>query len=219
MRKTFTLFAAMIGLVACTEAAATILPTWRPPPLRLPRPLPSSHAFSVAVRNPRFEDRRPVEWPSRQPWRYEVHGTDVSRYQSEIDWERRPAQRHLLRLHQGDRGRRHARSDVREPLARRQRSPAFPRSAYHFFYFCRPAIEQAQWFIRNVPRDRTAMPRCSTWNGTICRPPAGCARPPTRCSARCGLPRRARAPLRQEADHLHDDRLLPRQPPARVQGL
>ncbi|MEX0343708.1 MAG: GH25 family lysozyme, partial [Rhizobiaceae bacterium] len=32
------------------------------------------------------------------------------------------------------------------------------RGAYHFFYFCRPAFEQARWYIRNVPRDSSALP-------------------------------------------------------------
>ena len=30
--------------------------------------------------------------------------------------------------------------------------------AYHFYYHCRPAIEQARWFIRHVPRVKGALP-------------------------------------------------------------
>ena len=37
-------------------------------------------------------------------------------------------------------------------------SAGIPRGAYHFYYFCRPAIEQAQWFIDNVPVDPEALP-------------------------------------------------------------
>ncbi len=33
-----------------------------------------------------------------------------------------------------------------------------PRGAYHYFYFCRPAREQAAWFIAHVPRDGAALP-------------------------------------------------------------
>ena len=33
-----------------------------------------------------------------------------------------------------------------------------PRGAYHFYYFCRTAEDQARWFIRHVPRDRSALP-------------------------------------------------------------
>jgi lysozyme len=32
------------------------------------------------------------------------------------------------------------------------------RGAYHFFYWCRTAAEQAEWFIRNVPRVKGALP-------------------------------------------------------------
>ncbi len=32
------------------------------------------------------------------------------------------------------------------------------RGAYHYFYFCRPAVEQAAWFAHHVPNDRTALP-------------------------------------------------------------
>ena len=33
-----------------------------------------------------------------------------------------------------------------------------PRGAYHYYYFCRPALEQAAWFINHVPRDPSALP-------------------------------------------------------------
>ena len=33
-----------------------------------------------------------------------------------------------------------------------------PRGAYHYYYFCRPASEQAAWFINNVPREPGALP-------------------------------------------------------------
>ena len=32
------------------------------------------------------------------------------------------------------------------------------RGAYHFIYWCRYASEQADWFVRNVPRDPDALP-------------------------------------------------------------
>ena len=38
------------------------------------------------------------------------------------------------------------------------RRAGLPRGAYHFFYFCRPAIEQARWFIAHVPKDPSALP-------------------------------------------------------------
>ncbi|KFJ55011.1 lysozyme [Brucella neotomae] len=38
------------------------------------------------------------------------------------------------------------------------REARLPRGAYHFYYFCRPAIEQARWYIQNVPREQSALP-------------------------------------------------------------
>jgi lysozyme len=42
-----------------------------------------------------------------------------------------------------------------------------PRGAYHFYYFCRSAAEQARWFISHVPRERGALPPVLDveWNG------------------------------------------------------
>ena len=64
-----------------------------------------------------------------------------------------------------------------QALARRCtcRHPALGLS---LFYFCRPAIEQARWFIQNVPRDASALPHVPrTWNGPPLAGPAACARP------------------------------------------
>ncbi len=38
------------------------------------------------------------------------------------------------------------------------RRAGVPRSAYHFYYWCRPAIEQVAWFKENVPNDPGALP-------------------------------------------------------------
>ncbi|TIW17132.1 MAG: glycoside hydrolase [Mesorhizobium sp.] len=46
--------------------------------------LPS--APTVTVRAPRFDDSDPHKWESGAPWSYAVHGTDVSKYQTSVDW-------------------------------------------------------------------------------------------------------------------------------------
>src|SRR5690606_31456798 len=57
-----------------------------------PGPAPSAPASSsapqavVKVSNPRFGDRKPHPWDGRAPWTYPVHGTDVSKYQRDVDW-------------------------------------------------------------------------------------------------------------------------------------
>ena len=42
------------------------------------------------------------------------------------------------------------------------------RGAYHFAYWCRPAEEQAAWFLANVPNDPSALPPVLDveWNPT-----------------------------------------------------
>ena len=53
------------------------------------------------------------------------------------------------------------------------------RGAYHFFYWCRTAGEQADWFIRNVPRVEGALPPVIDveWNGE-----SSCKRRPSRAT-------------------------------------
>ena len=41
---------------------------------------------------------------------------------------------------------------------RKAKEAGIRRGAYHFFYWCRVASSQAEWFIRNVPRDPDALP-------------------------------------------------------------
>ncbi len=133
--------------------------------------------YSVAVHHPRFGDRKPHAWDARAPWTYPVHGTDVSKYQSDVDWvaarESGISFVFIKATEGGDR--------VDDMFARHWRgakAAGIPRSAYHFYYFCRPAIEQAAWFIRNVPRDADALPHVldMEWNhlSPSCklRPPA-----------------------------------------------
>ena len=50
-----------------------------------------------------------------------------------------------------------------------------PRGAYHFVFWCRPADEQAPWFMRNVPNDPDALPPVLDleWNGHSLTCPQG----------------------------------------------
>ena len=107
---------------------------------------------------PRFGDADPHAWSGVVPWQYPVHGIDVSKYQGDIDWHARPPRRHRLRLHQGDRGRRPQRRPLPGQLVGAPAPAGVPRGAYHYYYFCRPALEQAAWFINHVPKDASALP-------------------------------------------------------------
>ena len=41
---------------------------------------------SGPVKAPRFGDRDPHDWTGKTPWHYPIHGTDVSKYQTNVDW-------------------------------------------------------------------------------------------------------------------------------------
>lgn len=111
----------------------------------------------AAVSSPRFADRDPHDWDGHSPFHYDIHGADVSKFQGPIDWEKVRANGisfvFIKATEGGDRLDDYFRHNWSSAKAAR-----IPRGAYHFFYFCRPAFEQARWFIRNVPRDQTALP-------------------------------------------------------------
>jgi lysozyme len=126
-----------------------------------------SYDFSdVKVAPQRFSETDPAEdFTGRKPETYPVHGTDVSKYQRDVDWQTAKANgvsfAFIKATEGGDR--------VDDYFARNYaatRAAGIPRAAYHFFYFCTPAAVQARWFIRNVPRDASALPHLldMEWN-------------------------------------------------------
>jgi lysozyme len=127
--------------------------------------------------NPRFRDSDPHDWQGTTPWHYPIHGTDVAKYQGEVNWRKVSRNdisfAYLKATEGGDIVDDYFRENWREAKA-----AGIPRGAYHFYYFCRPAIEQAAWYIRNVPRDPNALPPVldMEWNpaSPTCkkRPPA-----------------------------------------------
>ena len=115
---------------------------------------PASRA--VAGRAP-LRRRRALRRSGVVPWQYPVHGIDVSKYQGDIDWStvrRAGIDFAFIKATEG--------GDHTDDRFRRQlggaRAAGMPRGAYHYYYFCRPALEQAAWFINHVPqgRDRPA---------------------------------------------------------------
>ncbi len=106
---------------------------------------------------PRFDDSNPHEWAARKPWHYPIHGTDISKYQREIDWNAvKRANISFVFIKATEGGDR-----VDDNFAmnwQRAKNVGMPRGAYHFYYFCRPAKDQARWFIANVPKDKSALP-------------------------------------------------------------
>jgi lysozyme len=114
----------------------------------------------------RFRDAKPINFGRASPKALPVHGVDVSRWQGEIDWEKLRSQgANFVYIKATDGG------DHLDPMFkknwRRAHEAGLKRGAYHFFYWCRTAGEQADWFIRNVPKVEGALPPVIDveWNG------------------------------------------------------
>lgn len=112
----------------------------------------------VPLAAPRFVDTEPVDaFEGGAPHGYAVHGVDVSKYQGDIDWGAVKNAGIAFAFIKATEGGDHVDERLQENL-RQTKAAGIPRGAYHFFYFCRPAIEQARWFIRNVPKERGMLP-------------------------------------------------------------
>jgi lysozyme len=114
----------------------------------------------------RFRDAKPINFGKRSPKKLAVHGVDVSRWQGEIDWPKLRSQgANFAYIKATDGG------DHLDPMFKKNWRAAgeagLRRGAYHFFYWCRTAGEQADWFIRNVPKAPGALPPVIDveWNG------------------------------------------------------
>ena len=86
-----------------------------------------------------------------------VQGIDVSYWQGDIDWDAaRAAGVHFAFIKATEGG------DHLDPKFLDNwyaaKNAGVARGAYHFIYWCRPAHEQALWFMLNVPADPDALP-------------------------------------------------------------
>lgn len=104
-----------------------------------------------------FRDAKPINFGPRSPRKLAVHGVDVSRWQGDIDWMRLRRQgANFAYIKATDGG------DHLDPMFRKNwrgaHEAGLKRGAYHFFYWCRTASSQADWFIRNVPKVEGALP-------------------------------------------------------------
>ncbi|MGN7292880.1 glycoside hydrolase family 25 protein [Rhizobium sp. SAFR-030] len=109
------------------------------------------------VYSQRFRDAKPMNFGRITPRHHPVHGVDVSRWQGNIDWPKlRTEGANFAYIKATDGG------DHLDPMFKtnwqRAKAAGVKRGAYHFFYWCRVASEQAEWFIRNVPNDPDALP-------------------------------------------------------------
>ena len=118
---------------------------------------PGNFGASVAKQFPKFDDAKPVTWSYGPPTSYAVHGTDVSKYQTNVDWQTARASGISFAFIKATEGGDRVDDRFREHW-QNTHAAGIPRGAYHVLYFCRPAPEQAAWYIRNVPKERNSMP-------------------------------------------------------------
>lgn len=118
-----------------------------------------------AVSAARLADRSPHKGVARAHG-LPVQGIDVSNWQGDIDWAAvRGAGTKFVFIKATEGG------DYLDPKFQQNwegaRRVGLPRGAYHMVYWCRPAHEQALWFILNVPNDADALPPVLDleWNG------------------------------------------------------
>ena len=88
---------------------------------------------------------------------FAIQGIDVSKYQGDVDWTavyNSGVQFAWIKATEG--------GDYLDEKFRQNWEMAsaagLRRGAYHFVYWCRPAREQAAWFLANVPNDPLALP-------------------------------------------------------------
>lgn len=104
-----------------------------------------------------FRDAKPINFGKASPRQYAVHGVDVSRWQGDIDWVKLRSQGANFAYIKATDGGDHLDPRFRENW-RGAHEAGLKRGAYHFFYWCRAAADQADWFIRNVPKVEGALP-------------------------------------------------------------
>jgi Lyzozyme M1 (1,4-beta-N-acetylmuramidase) len=111
----------------------------------------------VRVYKARFSDAKPIDFGRASPRPFAVHGVDVSRWQGDIDWVKLRNQGANFAFIKATDGGDHLDPNFRTNW-RESAKAGVARGAYHFFYWCRSGSSQADWFIRNVPKEKGALP-------------------------------------------------------------
>ncbi len=139
--------------VAADGSAANVRPNAL---AQTPRPSGGAQAAQRIV-GYGFKDAHPINFGSRKPQHLAVHGVDVSRWQGDIDWQKLRRYGANFAYIKATDGGDHLDPKFHENWRGAARA-GIKRGAYHFFYWCRTAASQAEWFIRNVPKEKGALP-------------------------------------------------------------
>lgn len=105
----------------------------------------------------KFADSDPQHFEGKGPQRHEYHGIDVSKWNGDIDWRQVRRSGVAFAFIKATEGK--DRIDARfEDYWRGAAAAGIPHAPYHFYYFCSTADDQADWFIRNVPKASMHLP-------------------------------------------------------------
>ena len=88
---------------------------------------------------------------------FAVQGIDVSKYQGDVDWQAVAGSGMRFAWIKATEGGDYLDEKFRQNWEQ-ARAAGVARGAYHFMYWCRPAEQQAAWFVANVPNDPSALP-------------------------------------------------------------
>ena len=114
-------------------------------------------APAATVIAPNFGDADPHPEVAIARQRYPVHGIDVARFQTSVDWATARANGVNFAFIKATEG-----GDLVDPMFRDHWRGAgragVRRGAYLFYYHCRAADEQVRWFTRHVPRSTGDLP-------------------------------------------------------------
>jgi lysozyme len=112
---------------------------------------------TASISKPRFKDTDPQDFGSNHPQKHAIHGIDISKWNGDIDWATVRQSGVAFAFIKATEGK-----DVLDPNFdtqwRQAAAAGIPHAPYHFYYFCSSADEQADWFIRNVPKASMKLP-------------------------------------------------------------
>ena len=143
MLRLALIFCLTLSLVACGRRSAT------------PQPRPVQQ--TTAITAPNFGEGKPVDFGSKSPQRYPVHGIDISVWQGQVDWRLAHANGVNFVFMKATEGSDHADPGFDQNW-RAAAAAGVPHGAYHFFYHCSSAALQARWFEAHVPKAQGTLP-------------------------------------------------------------
>ncbi len=122
---------------------------------------------TASISTPRFGDKDPQDFGDKTPNHHKVHGIDVSKWNGDVDWAKVRKSGVSFAFIKATEGKDVVDSRFDE-YWRQAAAAGIPHAPYHFYYFCSTADEQADWFIRNVPKASMHLPPVLDveWNHT-----------------------------------------------------